>query len=83
MWYHFAVEATGRFGPSALKFIKRITQRMGKEQSYIYAADSMCYCKTQWSDFFKDYKKFKNVWLWSAISCELKSIRFEYLELEF
>jgi hypothetical protein len=29
----FAVEATGRFGPSALKFIKSITQRMGKSRA--------------------------------------------------
>lgn len=29
----FAVEATGRFGPSALKFIKSVTQRMGKSRA--------------------------------------------------
>jgi hypothetical protein len=29
----FAVEATGRFGPSALKFIKSVTQQMGKSRA--------------------------------------------------
>ena len=37
----FAVEATGRFGPSALKFIKSVTQQMGKSRA-IYLQQIQC-----------------------------------------
>jgi hypothetical protein len=37
----FAVEATGRLGPSALKFIKSITQQMGKSRA-IYLQQIQC-----------------------------------------
>ena len=41
-----AIEATGRFGPSALKYIKSITQQMGKAKAMYLQEIQWCHCET-------------------------------------
>jgi hypothetical protein len=48
----FAVEATGRFGPSALNFIKSVTQQMGKSRAIYLQQIQYAIAYIQWSEMF-------------------------------
>ena len=55
----FALEATGRLGPSALKFIKSITQRMGKSRATYLQQIQCAIAKLNGQMFLKTIRSFR------------------------